>query len=143
MSFDAFDRADPSPSVEIVRQIWVAIRNRDFDGLAALLDNRIVWTVPAMPGVPFAGTWTGREQIREFFRVVDQAQEAIKFVPDEVIAQGGKVVVIGRFENRVRATGAISRSDWSQLWTIANGRALAMTEFVDTLAVSEAYRASP
>lgn len=135
----AFECVSQNLSAAIVEQAWEAIERRDFDALGQTLAPDIVWTIPAMPGVPFAGTWRGLEQVRTFFSVVEAAQEPIDFTPSEVIAEGGTVVVLGEFANRVRASGEIARSTWAQVWKVRGTLVASMVEFVDTHAVWRAY----
>jgi len=141
MTLQAFDRSGRADfRVELVRQAWESVGNGDYGRLSDLLANDVVWVIPSMPNVPFAGTWRGRDQVQKFFRLVEATQEVIEFTPCEVIAQGDQVVVLGNFANRVKATGKISRSQWAQVWTIRDGQIASMLEFVDTNAVSSAFR---
>ncbi len=140
MSLEAFDTTGPANSnVELVRDIWAAIGEGDQQLVSKLLAEDIVWTIPEMPNVPFAGCWQGRQKVREFFDVVDAVQEVIEFAPKEIVAEGSKVVVLGHFANRIRKTGRISRSNWAQVWTVRNGQVVSMNEFVDTHAVISAF----
>ena len=92
-----------------------------------------------MANVPFAGTWRGRQQIGEFFRNVAETQERVEYAPEHFIAQDDKVVVLGHFVMRVKATGKESRSEWAQVWTVKDGVITHMQEYVDTAAVSQAH----
>ena len=95
--------------------------------------------MPPIANVPFAGTWQGREQVGEFFRKMAEVQEIVEFEPEDFVAQGDKVVVLGRFWMHVKATGRDSRSEWAHVWTVKEGAITHMQEYVDTAAVSRAH----
>lgn len=142
MTVQVFDKpARSNPAVGLVRDAWMAIGQGDYDCLARLMANDILWSIPAMPNVPFAGDWHGWDGVLRFFQTVDEAQESIDFSPSEVIADNERVVVLGAFQNRVKATGRLSKSTWAQIWTVRDGRIASMVEFVDTNAVNQAFGA--
>jgi uncharacterized protein len=64
------------------------------------------------------------------------------FELEEYIAQGDKVVVLGRFLMRLKATGREFGSDWAHVWTVKGGKIVCFSEYVDTAAVSRAHTAA-
>jgi ketosteroid isomerase-like protein len=96
-----------------------------------------------MENVTFAGTWRGREQVGRFFNTVAQAQDVIEFAPEDFIAQGDRVVVLGRFSSRVKSTGRVSASAWAHVWTVQDAKVTRFREYVDTAAVSRAHTVAP
>jgi len=123
----------------LVRRAWEYIAAGDFGALSEIFADDIDWVIPDMPSVPFAGKWRGHGGVQQFFRVVAEVQETLEFTPDQFLAQGETVVVLGRFSNRVKATGKLSNSEWVQVWTARDGKLAKMQEYVDTLAVSTAF----
>src|SRR5262245_11048294 len=105
-------------NVLLVRSAYRATAQGDMSVLMKLLASDVVWRLPQMQGVPFAGEWQGREDVAKFFASVAQSQEVLDFQPEQFIAQGETVVVLGHFTMRVKATGRISRSDWVHIWTV-------------------------
>jgi ketosteroid isomerase-like protein len=130
---------DEETSVALVKQAWTCVGRHDLSALLDLLAPDIIWEIPNMPAVPFAGIWRGREGVLKFFQTVDAAQEIIQFAPESFIADGRTVVVLGNFANRVKSTGKTARSAWAQIWTAETGKLTSMREYVDTLAVNSAY----
>ena len=126
-------------ALSLVEQAWTCVGRHDVDALLALLAPDVRWEIPKMPAVPFAGLWLGRDGVRRFFEIVAATQETIAFAPNAFIARGDTVVVLGRFENLVKATGKTVCSEWAQVWTARAGLLVAMREHVDTLAVNAAY----
>ena len=68
-----------------------------------------------------------------------EVQDVVEFEPEEFIAKREKVVVLGHFTMRVKATGKLSHSQWVHVWKVDEGKISYMREYVDTLAVSRAY----
>jgi uncharacterized protein len=128
-----------NPNIEIVTRAWGFLKAGELFSFLDLLDEHVSWQIPEMPAVPFAGSWQGREAVLKFFEIVGNSQESIEFEPEEFISDGYNVVVLGRFANRVKSTGLIARSAWAQVWTLKDGKVIALREFVDTRAVSLAY----
>jgi ketosteroid isomerase-like protein len=87
--------------------------------------------------------WRGREQVGRFFSTVAQAQDVIEFEPEDFIAQGDKVIALGRFSSRVKSTGSVSASAWAHVWTVKEGKVTHFREYVDTAAVSRAHTVAP
>lgn len=125
--------------MDMVQQAYQSVKAGDVQSLLNLLAEDVQWQLPEMENVPFAGTWHGREQVGQFFSTVVQTQDVIEFELEEFIAQGDKVVVLGRFSQRVKSTDRISASAWAHVWTVKDGKVIHFREYVDTAAVSRAY----
>jgi uncharacterized protein len=126
-------------NIQLVQSAYRAASQGDMSALTSLLTTDIVWCLPQMSGVPFAGEWRGREEVEKFFATVAQSQELVEFQPEQFIAQDDTVVVLGYFTMRVRATDRISRSQWAHIWTLTNHQVSQFREYVDTAAVVAAH----
>ena len=128
-------------TVRLVQRFYEHVSRRDLPSALTLMAPDVEWSMPQIDGVPFSGSWHGRDGVEAFFRKVAETQEQVEFHVDEFIAQRDKVVVVGRFVMLVRATGRTSASRWAHLWTVRNGEIVQMREFVDTAVVGAAHRA--
>lgn len=127
---------------KLVQQAYQSFKAGDFQSLLNSLAEDVQWQLPEMENVSFAGTWHGREQVAQFLSTIVQAQDVVEFEPEEFIAQGDKVVVLGRFSWRVKSTGRVSASAWAHVWTVKGGKVAHYQEYVDTAAVSRAHTAA-
>jgi hypothetical protein len=59
--------------------------------------------------------------VAEFFRILGETQEVTVFETDEFLEAGNRVVVLGRYGFRVRATGKEWVSDYAMTYTVENG----------------------
>ena len=126
-------------NVQIIHQTYAAIGSADMPGVLQRMSREIIWRVPEMVEVPFAGEWRGHQGVEEFFTRVAKAQEVVAFQHHQFVAQEQTVVVLGHFVMRVRATGRLSRSDWAHVWTLSEGLIVRFQEYVDTAAVRAAH----
>jgi ketosteroid isomerase-like protein len=126
-------------SIELVQQAYRSVGSGDLSKLLDALSSDVIWELPEMEHVPFSGTWHGREGVAEFFRRLVESQDVLEFEPEEFMASGEKVIVLGTFTMHVKATNRNSRSAWVHVWTIKDGKVSRMREYVDTLAVSRAH----
>src|SRR5262245_40570360 len=54
------------------------------------------------------------------------------FEPQEFVAQGDQVVVIGRYAARMKPSGQSISSGWVMLFTIRNGKVVRFREYTDS-----------
>ena len=125
-----------------VQQFYQSQKAGDIQSLLNSLARDVEWELPEMENVPFAGKWQGREGVGQFFGKVSEVQDVVEFEPEEYIAQGNKVVVLGRFSMRIKATGRDVSSTWAHVWTVEDGRITRFYEYVDTAVVSGAHTAA-
>lgn len=127
-------------NIELVRQGYDAFNKGDIQRLLGLFADDIEWELQEVEGIPFTGKRHGRDEVADFFRIMDECQEPQEFVADSYIAQDDQVVVLGHATFTVRATGATFSDDWCHVFGIANGKLASFKEFADTWQAVQAYR---
>jgi|SRR5215471_10077270 len=126
-------------NIEKVQEAYGAFARGDIAGLLATLTEDVVWKMPGEPGIPFAGTRHGQSGAGEFFRLLNVTDEVLQFEPREFFAKGDKVVVLGLYRARARATGKIIDNEWVHVFTLQDGKISGWEEFCDTAAIASAY----
>ncbi len=129
-------------NTELIQQAY-----RDFNAgeIQALLNSYaedIRWNLPEVENLPFSGRRQGREEVARFFSELAEAQEPLEFEAREFIAQGNRVVVLGHYRWRVKATGRDYASDYAHVWTIKGGKVTEFQEYTDTAASNRAFAAA-
>ena len=119
-------------NIEIVRRGYEAFGHGDMNTLLGLFDEQVEWISPGPADLPTAGRRTGRQQIAEFFSVLNDTFEIQRFEPREFIAQGDRVVVTGVDTSRVKATGKVIEGEWAHIFTLKDGKVVRIQEYVDT-----------
>jgi ketosteroid isomerase-like protein len=129
-------------NTELVQHAYERFRDGDIQSLLELLSEDVEWKLFEIEGVPFSGTRRGVERVGEFFSQVFDTEEPLRFEPRELVAQGDKVVALGDYAWRVKSTGREYESDFVHVFTVRDGKVARFQEFMDTAAVSAAYRGS-
>ena len=128
-------------NIEIAKQAYEKFKSGDIQALLGLFSDDIDWRVPTIANVPFAtGKRSGREQAGQFFASLADSQNVKTFEPREFIAQGEKVVALGYYSWRVKATGREYEGDWAHVFTIRDGKIAGFQEYTDTAAIADAYQ---
>jgi hypothetical protein len=130
-------------NVEKVQAAYAAFQRGDIEGLLGLMTDDIDWDTPGASAViPYAGRRRGHAEVAQFFSTLAQTEEITHFEPREFVAQGDKVVVLGNYKGRVKATNRAYDIDWLQIFTLRGDRIAGFREFLDTAALADAHRAA-
>jgi len=131
---------DEQQDVKVVQEAYAAFKRRDIQGVLSKITDDVAWFVPGpKDAVPIVGQRHGRQGVAEFFSKLAELQEAEEFEPREFVAQGNRVVVLGHYRWRVRATSRSFDSDFAHVFTIRNGKIAGFHEYYDTHAAVAAY----
>lgn len=127
-------------NTELVRRWYAAIARGDLDAvLAPLAEDVRLWVAGPPDVLPFAGERRGHASVTALFATLREAAVIELNEPHEFIAQGDKVVVLGRHRARVRRTGRVYDAGWVQVFTLRDGAVTAFEEYGDTAAWVTAY----
>lgn len=127
-------------NVTLVQQSYAAFSRGDIQAIVNACSDQVEWRTPKPEGVPFGGDYRGRDQVARFFAELNQHEEITRFEPREYVAQGDRVVALGSYACKARATGRKAESDWVHVFTIRNGKIVRFQEYFDTAAALIAHR---
>jgi ketosteroid isomerase-like protein len=117
-------------NVELVRRAIDAVNRGDLDGALedAADDFELDWSNSIAPGRQ--GRYTGKEQVREFWRSFAEAFEELRWAPAEIIdVDCSRVIVVNHLHARGRGSGAPVEGVSAQLWTISDGKGRSLKLF--------------
>ena len=127
-------------NLQIVQAFYGAFGRGDVSAALNTLAENIRWVVPGpRESIVFAGQREGREQVAKLFEKFAEMQEPEEFEPREFLAQGDKVVAMGHYRYRIKATGRSYESDWVHVFAISDGKVSDFEEYMDTSAWAAAY----
>ena len=129
-------------SIQIVKQGFERYAAGDIPGFLELVSTDIQWDHRGPDGVPFNKLFQGREGVVEFFKLLDETSEPLTFEPREYFAAGDRVVALGFFRYKVKATGKEWESDWAMAFTVQNGRMTHWRGIFDMGAEAAAFQPS-
>jgi ketosteroid isomerase-like protein len=122
-------------NLKVVRDLYLAYRDRNFDALRNCLAEDVKWFAIGPPDIiPTAGTRYGQDQVEQYFVTLDDMEAIESFEPEEFILEGDKVVAMGDLERRVDSKGRVLQSPWVHVYTVRNGKITDFRSFYDTAA---------
>lgn len=122
-------------NLDIVRKGYDAFGRGDIPALLSLLDADVEWTTPGESDLPTAGTRRGPAQVGEFFKTLAELVDVEEFEPQQYLADGDRVVVLGVDQMKVKGgSGTPIKESWCHVFTIRNGKISAFREYLDTAA---------
>jgi ketosteroid isomerase-like protein len=127
-------------NIELVRKGYEAFLRGDINALMDLFADDIEWELDSNDAVPFTGLRKGKEEVAEFFRLVNENQHPLQFEPREFVAQGDKVVALGHYAWSVKSTDRNYESDFAEVFTVRDGKIARFREFMNTMEADAAYR---
>jgi hypothetical protein len=75
-------------NIKIVQQAYDSFKTGDIQTLLSAFADDIEWQTPEAENIPFGGKRNGREQVAQFFALLDENEEVIQFEPREL--NGGR-----------------------------------------------------
>jgi uncharacterized protein len=127
-------------NLQAVRQVYQSFIHGDLAGILNPLAQDVDWQIVGhFEKVPWPAVWRGRHELARYFAILAEALEIEIFQPDEFLADGDKVVVLGHERMRARATGRTVEVSWAQVWTFRDGVVVRYREYTDSAAWEAAY----
>jgi uncharacterized protein len=131
-------------NVEIVQAAIEAFERGEIPAiLNACTDNVAVVLYGDPSVIPSAGEWQGKSRVSDYFRVIGETTEVSRWVPQQYVAGGNHVVVLGIMDARVKATGkSLTNTHWAADFTAEDGKITGWQVYLDTAAWEKAFTAS-
>ncbi|QND44259.1 nuclear transport factor 2 family protein (plasmid) [Rhizobium lusitanum] len=123
-------------NIQIVKDFFAAIGRGDRQALLALVAEDIKWIVPGEDW-PLAGTYRGHAGLADLLDTASRSMET-STEPQEFVAQGDRVLVVGFARGKVKATNKPFEDDWIFAITVRDGRLTRIQEYIDTQALARA-----
>jgi ketosteroid isomerase-like protein len=114
-------------NVALLREAYESIGRRGIEDVDAwdVISEDVV--IRDRPEAPDAQTYKGRAGVREALAISDDSFEDFSMEPVDLIGVGSnRVVIVLRMHGRGRGSGVPVEEEIAHLWTIDNGKAVAM-----------------
>jgi len=129
-----------SDNVQAVQEIYAAFGRGDIEFILNQLADDVEWLSIGPAELPHAGTWHGRDGVLKFFQAVGDNFVFDSFEPQEYIASGDNVVVLGAENVHGKHTGRATVNKWTMLFTLADGKVTRYRNAFDTAAMLSILR---
>ncbi|WP_345816941.1 nuclear transport factor 2 family protein (plasmid) [Paraburkholderia sp. PREW-6R] len=123
-------------NVQTVKDFFAAIGRSDREGLLGLAAEDIEWIIPGKDW-PLAGTRRGHAGLIDLLETASRSIET-SVQPQEFIAQGDRVLVVGFATGTVKATNRTFEDNWIFAITVRDGKLKSIREYIDTQALARA-----
>ena len=123
----------------VVQAIFEAFGRGDVPGVLSHLSEDVTWKAPGPEVVSYFGDRRGHDGATEFFVRLGTSVEFEYFEPGAFVAEGDRVVALGRERGKVRATGKSFDNEWALVFTFAGGKVTDFQIYENTSAIAEAF----
>jgi ketosteroid isomerase-like protein len=121
-----------------VKRFYSLLAADDNSAALQLLDPKIEWT-EAERTPYFTGTMHGIDAVVVgLFAPLARDFENFTTTPSDFVAEGDRVVSIGRYSGVCKRNGRLMSASFVHLWTVSNGRLRKFVQFTDSAAWNEA-----
>ena len=127
-------------NIQIVQDAYGKFGSGDIAGLLGLCSTDIYWQTPEIENAHFGGKRHGHAEVGEFFSALVTDEDMTLFEPTEFIADGEKVVVLGKSASTVRSTGKKYEIDWVHIFTVKDEKITSFVEFFDNALATRAFQ---
>jgi hypothetical protein len=128
-------------NIKVVQQAFAAFGQGDIPGVLSMLAADVTWRAFGPPEVlPWAGTYQGPEQVGQFFMRLGSEVDFQQFEPQEYIAQGDRVVVLGQSQYTIKANGRMVKPEWVMIFRLRSGKIAHYQYLDDTAAIVAAVQ---
>lgn len=119
-------------NLEIVRS--------NYEGPHCLFENLspdVTWH--EMEGFPYGGVYHGPEEIRQnVFQHIDADWEDFSAVPSEFISAGDRVITLGHYQGKCKATGKPLHAAFAHVYRLTDGRITEFRQYADSARLLQA-----
>jgi ketosteroid isomerase-like protein len=136
--------ADEARNVEILKQAyqrWHDTRGGSADHWMSICADNIAFgsiAQGAVQGAHYLTAYQSRDALKDYFGGLTRDWEMIEYVAEHFVAQGERVVMLGRCGWRNKNTGKVVSTPKADSWRFAGGKAVEFFEYFDTAQVHAA-----
>jgi ketosteroid isomerase-like protein len=124
-----------SANIAVVRRFYANLGSPEI--LGQVLSPTIRWEI--VPGFPCGGVYSGVDSVfRDFFGRVLQDFEDWRTEMSELFDAGDRVVALGTYSGRAKATGKAFTARFAHLWTLEGGVLVRLQQCADTVQLARA-----
>ena len=124
----------PNENIVVVRRLYEARGNPEI--IRQVLAPDVRWEV--VPGFPHSDVYLGLNGVFDFFTRLFSDFEDWHTEPSEFFETGDRVIAIGTYSARAKATGKSFNARFAHVWTMRNGLIARLQQCADTAQLAKA-----
>jgi uncharacterized protein len=131
-------------NTEIVQACLEAFGRGDITVILDTCTENVEAIFPGDPSIiPYAGQWKGKSRVAEYFRIIGETVDVLKWKTQHIVGSGDRVAAFGTMDQRVKATGKTTIDmHWALNFTVGNGKLTGWQAYIDTAVAEKAFRAT-
>ena len=130
-------------NIALVQGMYAAFFRGDLASVLAACAPDIDWeSIGPRKGYPIFGPRHGTAEVEEFFGSLREVHHFSEFSPNEFLASGDTVVVLGHYAFTINRNDRKVATDWAHAFTIRDGKVVKFREHTDSARIVDAYRAT-
>jgi ketosteroid isomerase-like protein len=107
----------------VLRSGWAAAPRKDWELMFVRYSPAVVWEIPEeFQTLGFAASYHGHDGLVQGLEQFSEAFESWEIRPDRAFDLGDRVLALGRFSGKARASGVEWEQDFSQLVELEKGQ---------------------
>ena len=135
--------ADEARNVEMLKQAYrrwsETLGGSVEEWLQICADSIVFGSIAQGPeGARYLTEYRSRDALKEYFAGLERDWQMIEFAAEHFVAQGDRVVMLGRCAWRYKKTGKVVWTHKADSWRFAGGKAVEFFEYFDTAQVHAA-----
>lgn len=120
-------------SLQVVKQLYAELGRGNMQAVLDLMADDIIWEVTGPTEVvPWLGKRRGREQVSNYFDVLNETVGIISFQLQEMVAQDDKVVSIIHEKSYVKANNRTYEIAFVHLFVVSQGKVVKFNAYIET-----------
>jgi uncharacterized protein len=132
--------SDEERNVAILKQAyksWGETLGASVDAWMKICSEKIEFgsLAQAPAGAQYFTEYGSRDALKEYFAGLERDWQMIEYVAEHFVAQGDRVVMLGRCGWRYKKTGKVVWTKKADSWRFADGKAIEYFEYYDTAQV--------
>lgn len=122
---------------------WCDSRGGSVDHWMSICDDGIEFGTIAQreTAVPYMVAYSRRDELRGYFEGITRDWEMVDYAAEHFVAQGDRVVMLGRCSWRAKATGQVVSTPKADSFRMRDGKIVEYFEYFDTAQVRDAMTA--
>lgn len=128
-------------NVTRLQGVYEAYARGDIPAVLAAMDPNLEWEEPLAADYPFRGLHRGPQGVaNEVFGLFQTYFLEFAAVPQEFLDAGDRVIVLGEFQGKGKASGTPFRTPFVHIATFRDGKWVRFQNYTDTSTIAAATR---
>jgi ketosteroid isomerase-like protein len=120
-------------NVTLTQSLYEAFGRGDIPTFLGGMAANVEWHEPGGPGYPYPGVHKGIQAVTgEVFAQVPALYEEFSVVPQDFVDAGDRVIVLGEFTGKAKATGTAFLAPFVHVFTYRDGKCVRYQNYTDT-----------